>query len=74
MRPLSSRQESSSTLCREEGLDTEDIAEKFGDTPVKKLMEYISISEDSIELSYDETDACRNTGAVAFLIRCEFNN
>ena len=59
--------------CREEGLDAEDIAERFGDTPVKKLMEYISIPEDSIELSYDETEACRDTGAAAFLIRCEFN-
>lgn len=60
-------------LCREEGLDTEDIAEKFSDTPVKKFMEYISIPEGSIELSYDETDACRDTGAAAYLIRCEFD-
>ena len=60
-------------LCREERLDAEAVAERFGEAPVKKLMEYISIPEDGIELDYDETVACRGTGAAAFLIRCEFD-
>lgn len=60
-------------LCREEGLDAEGITERFGEEPVKKLMEYISIPEDGIELDCDEAVACRGTGAAAFLIRCEFD-